>query len=59
MEEEIYLVDDSTTNKILRETKYFHNLKKRQGNITTIVGHDTLIVGSGRATITLPMVLKL
>jgi len=35
--------------------KYFQTLKKREGNIMTIAGRDTLIVGSGRATITLPM----
>jgi peptide/histidine transporter 3/4 len=35
--------------------KYFQNLKKRERNIITIAGRDALIVGSGRATITLPM----
>ena len=37
------------------EMKYFQTLKKREGNIMTIAGRDALIVGSGRATITLPM----
>ena len=53
--EELCLVDSCTTNSILREMKYFQTLKKREGNIMTIVGRDVLIVGSGRATITLPM----
>ena len=43
------------TNSILRETKYFQTLTKRQGNVLTIDGRDATIVGSGRATITLPM----
>ena len=54
-EEKLCLVDSCTTNSILREMKYFQTLKKREENIMTIVGHDALIVGSGRATITLPM----
>ena len=37
------------------ERKYFQTLKKREGNIMTIASQDVLIVGSGRATITLPM----
>jgi hypothetical protein len=28
---------------------------KNRGNVLTIAGHDAVIVGSGRATITLPM----
>jgi hypothetical protein len=55
MEEEICLVDSCTTNTILRETKYFHTLTKRVGNVLTIAGRDAMIVGVGRATITLPM----
>jgi hypothetical protein len=55
MEEEMCLVDSCTTNSILRETKYFQTLTKRQGNVLTIAGRDATIVGSGRATITLPM----
>jgi hypothetical protein len=54
-EEELCLVDSCITNSILIEMKYFRILKKREGNIMTIAGRDTLIVGSGRATITLPM----
>lgn len=54
-EEELCLVDSCTTNSILREIKYFQTLEKREGNIMTIAGQDALIVGSGRATITLPM----
>ena len=55
MEEDLCLVDSGTTNSILRETKYFQTLTKRAGNVLTIVGRDATIVGSGRATITLPM----
>ena len=55
MEEELCLVDSGTTNSILRETKYFQTLTKRSGNVLTIAGRDAKIVGSGRATITLPM----
>ena len=54
-EEEICLVDSCTTNTILRETKYFQTLLKKPGNIMTIAGSDALIVGTGRATIVLPM----
>jgi Pol polyprotein, beta-barrel domain len=54
-EEEMCLVDSCTTNSILRETKYFQTLKKSQGNVLTIAGRDAMIVGSGRAIITLPM----
>src|SRR6185437_11778335 len=54
-EEELFLVDSCTTNSILRETKYFQTLTKKEGNIVTIAGHDAFIVGSGQATITLPM----
>ena len=35
--------------------KYFQTLKKREENVMTIAGRDALIVGSGRATIILPM----
>jgi len=48
-------VDSGTTNSILRETKYFQTLTKRQGNVLTIAGRDATIVGSGSATIVLPM----
>nr|CAD40421.3 OSJNBa0065J03.17 [Oryza sativa Japonica Group] len=53
--EELCLVDSGTTNSILREIKYFQTLKKREGKVLTIAGSDTVIVGSGRAIITLPM----
>ena len=53
-EDELCLVDSCSTNSILREMKYFQTVKKREGNIMTIAGRDALIVGSGRATITLP-----
>jgi hypothetical protein len=42
------LVDSCTTNS-------FQTLTKRMWNILTIVGRDASIVGSERATITLPM----
>jgi hypothetical protein len=55
MEEEMCLVDSGTTNSILREIKYFQTLTKNRGNVLTITGRDAVIVGSGRATITLPI----
>ena len=54
MEEELCLVDSATTNSILREMKYFQTLKKMNGDILTIAGRDTVIVGTGRAIFTLP-----
>jgi hypothetical protein len=55
LEEEMCLVDNCTTNTILRKIKYFQTLTKRTGNIQTIVGRDTCIVGSRKATIILSM----
>jgi hypothetical protein len=55
MEEELCLVDSCTSNSILREIKYFQTLKKRDEKVLTIAGRDAAIVGSGQATITLPM----
>jgi hypothetical protein len=55
MEEEMHLVDSCTTNFILSEMKYFQTITQRTRNILTITGCDTNIVGSGRATIVLPM----
>ncbi|KAJ1282400.1 hypothetical protein BS78_03G048900 [Paspalum vaginatum] len=54
-EEDLCLVDSCTTNYILTEIKYFQTLTKKEGNVLTIAGRDALIVGSGRAIITLPM----
>ena len=54
MEEELCLVDSGTRNSILREMKYFQTLAKMNGDILTIVGRDTVIVGTGRAIFTLP-----
>jgi peptide/histidine transporter 3/4 len=53
--EETCLADSGTTNTILRETKYFESINKNPGNIMTIAGCGPNIVGSGRATIILPM----
>ena len=55
MEEEICLVDSRTTNTILRKVRYFQTLTKREGMVLTIAGRDAMIVGSGRATIVIPM----
>jgi hypothetical protein len=55
LEEELCLVDSCTTNTILTEIKYFQTIKRKEGNVLTIAGRDALIVGSGRAIITLPM----
>jgi hypothetical protein len=55
MEEEMCLVDSCTTNIILREVRYFQTLTKREGMVLTITGCDAMVVGSGKATITLPM----
>jgi hypothetical protein len=55
MEEEMCLVDSCTINTILRKTKYFQTLTKRTGNILTIAGRDTCIVGSEKATIIFSM----
>jgi hypothetical protein len=55
MKEEMCLVDSCTINTILREMKYFQTFTKRTRNILTIAGRDTFIVGSGKATIILPM----
>jgi len=49
-----HLVDSAATNIILRETKYFQALQKKTENITTIVGRNGHIVGSGRAMVVLP-----
>ena len=53
--EEVCLVDSGTTNTILRETKYFQLIHKSAGSIMTIAGSGSHVIGSGRATITLPM----
>jgi hypothetical protein len=55
MEEEFWLVDIASTNIILREIKYFQILTNSKVNVTTIAGHDPVIVGSGRAIVILPM----
>jgi hypothetical protein len=55
MEEEMCLMDSCTTHTILREIKYFQTLTKRMGNILTIARCNTCIVGSGKATIIVPI----
>ena len=54
-EAEICLVDSGTTNTILRETRYFQTLTKKNGNIMTFAGINAHIVGTGSATLILPM----
>jgi peptide/histidine transporter 3/4 len=54
-EAEICLVDSGTTNTILRETRYFQTLTKKSGNIMTIAESNAHIVGTGSATLVLPM----
>nr|AAK91878.1 Putative copia-type pol polyprotein [Oryza sativa]AAP52115.1 retrotransposon protein, putative, Ty1-copia subclass [Oryza sativa Japonica Group] len=39
----------------LKETRYFHTLTKKTGNIMTIAGSNAHIVGTGSATLVLPM----
>jgi hypothetical protein len=51
--DEFCLVDSAATNTILRETKYFQTLQKKTKNITTIVGRNGHIVGSGTAVVIL------
>jgi hypothetical protein len=58
MEEEMCLMDSCTTNSYLGKQNIFQTLTKRIENILTIVGHDTNIVGSGRATIILPTCMQ-
>ena len=55
MDGEMCLVDSCTTHTILREVKFFQTLTKREGQVLTIARRDATIVGSGRATIVLPM----
>jgi hypothetical protein len=55
MEEEMCLVDSCTINTILRKIKYFQTLTNSTGNILTIAGRDTYIVGFGKVTIILLM----
>jgi hypothetical protein len=59
MEEQICLVDNFTTNTILKEIKYFQTLNKSKRNVTTIANCDAVIVGSGRATLILPTCTQL
>ena len=58
-EAKICLVDSGTTNMILRETKYFQTLTKKNGNIMTIAGSNAHIVGTGSATLVLPMGMQI
>ena len=58
-EAKIYLVDSGSTNTILRETKYFQTLTKKNGNIMTIARSNAHIVGTGSATLVLPMGMQI
>ena len=51
----ICLIDSGTTDMILGETKYFQTLTKKNGNIMTIARSNAHIVGTGSATLVLPM----
>jgi len=55
MEKEMCLVDICTTKTILREVRYFQTLTNKEGMVLTIAGRDAMIVGSGKATIALPV----
>jgi hypothetical protein len=54
-EAKICLIDSGTTNMILRETRYFQTLTKKNENIMTIAGSNAHIMGTGSATLVLPM----
>ena len=54
-EAELCLIDSGTTNTILRDTRYFHTLTKKSGNIMTIARSNAHIVGIESATLVLPM----
>jgi hypothetical protein len=53
MADELCLVESCTTNSIIRSTKYFQTLTKRQGK--SFGRRDAMVVASGHATTTLPM----
>ncbi|KAJ1274356.1 hypothetical protein BS78_05G056400 [Paspalum vaginatum] len=53
-DDEPCLINSAATNSILRETKYFQTLQIKTENLTTIVGSNGRIVGSGRAIVVLP-----
>ena len=50
-EEDICLVDSETTHSILKNKKYFSNLKIIEANITTTSGNVNLIESFGKANI--------
>ena len=56
MEEEICLVDNCTTNTILREVRYFQTLTKKELIIALC---DAMLVGPEKAAITLPLVTQI
>ena len=51
---DLCLADSATTHIILKDKRYFSQLKFLHGNVNTISGPADLIEGSGRANITLP-----
>ena len=54
-EDILCLVDNATTHTILKYRKKIHTLTKKRGSVTTIANDNVLIVGSGRASLILPM----
>ena len=58
-EDILYLVDSATTHTILKDKKFFHTLTKKRRSVTTIAIVNVLIVGSRRASLILPMSIKL
>ena len=57
--EDICLVDSATTHTILKNKKYFTNLKIMEATVTTISGNVKIIEGSERASTLLARGTKL
>ena len=54
--EDFCLVDSATSHTILKDKKYFQNLKLCKANVNTISGSSNLIESSRRAIIMLPKI---